>query len=125
MSRSAPRATVLVVEDASSVRELVAMFLGRAGYAVEVAGDGEDALAAFSRVRPDLVLLDVNLPGLSGWEVLARLRERSNVPIAMVTGIGDDASKVRAFTAGADDYLLKTASPVELVARAGALLRRA
>jgi DNA-binding response OmpR family regulator len=72
-----------------------------------------------------VVLLDVNLPGISGWEVLARLRERSGVPIAMVTGLSEDSAKVRALNNGADDYLVKTTSPAELVARVGALLRRA
>src|SRR4051794_21969217 len=125
MHPAAPHATILVVEDSSPVRELVSTLLERAGYRVEGASDGEDALAAFTRVGPDLVLLDVNLPRLSGWEVLARLRERSGVPIVMVTGIAEDAAKVRALNDGADDYLVKTASPAELVARVGALLRRA
>src|SRR6476660_950370 len=117
--------TVLVVEDSQPVRDLVSTILARAGYRVEGANDGESALASFSHMRPDVVLLDVNLPGLSGWEVLTRLRERSGVPIAMVTGLGDDASKVRALNNGADDYLFKSTSPAELVARVGALLRRA
>jgi len=119
-----PHGTVLVVEDSQPVRDLVSTILVRAGYRVEGTHDGESALASFSRSRPDVVLLDVNLPGMSGWEVLARLRERSGVPIAMVTGIGDDASKVRALNNGADDYLVKSTSPAELVARVGALLRR-
>jgi two-component system KDP operon response regulator KdpE len=125
MPPTIPHGTVLVVEDSQPVRELVSTILVRAGYRVEGAHDGESALASFSRARPDVVLLDVNLPGLSGWEVLTRLRERSGVPIAMVTGICDDASKVRALNNGADDYLVKSTSPAELVARVGALLRRA
>jgi DNA-binding response OmpR family regulator len=125
MPTTIPHGTVLVVEDSQPVRELVATILTRAGYRVEGVPDGESALTSFSRARPDVVLLDVGLPGLSGWEVLARLRERSGVPIAMVTGIADDASKVRALNNGADDYLVKSTSPAELVARVGALLRRA
>src|SRR4051794_19827119 len=113
MHLAAPHATVLVVEDSPPVRELMSTLLERAGYKVETAADGQDALATFNRARPDLVLLDVNLPVLSGWEVLSRLRERSSVPIAMVTGIAEDAAKVRALNDGADDYLVKSASPAE------------
>jgi DNA-binding response OmpR family regulator len=117
--------TVLVIEDSAQVRDLVSTILRRAGYDVVVADNGETALDTFSRAKPDVVLLDLGLPGMSGWEVLQRLRERSGVPIAVVTGLADDASKVRGLSQGADDYLVKTASPAELVARVGALLRRA
>lgn len=124
MAVVSPQGTVLLVDDSASVRALITTLLGRAGYRVVSAEDGEQALELFEGGRPDVVLLDVNLPGISGWEVLERLRERSRVPIAMVSGMGDDASKVRGLNNGADDYLVKTASPVELVARVGALLRR-
>jgi DNA-binding response OmpR family regulator len=123
--RTIPHGTVLVVEDSPAVRELVSTLLERAGYRVLGEADGEAALARFSSSRPDVVLLDVNLPGMSGWQVLTRLRERSGVPIAMLTGLADDTSKVRALNNGADDYLVKSASSAELVARVGALLRRA
>jgi DNA-binding response OmpR family regulator len=117
--------TVLVVGDSAQLREVLSAVLRRAGYDVLVSGDGRDALDQFGRARPDIVLLDLNLPGMSGWDLLARLRERSGVPIAVVGGQADDASKVRGLTHGADDYLVKTASTAELVARVGALLRRA
>ena len=125
MPSTIPHGTVLIVEDSQPVRELVSTILGRAGYRVEGAHDGESALSTFSTRAAGRRPARRGLPGLSGWEVLARLRERSGVPIAMVTGIGDDASKVRALDNGADDYLVKSTSPAELVARVGALLRRA
>jgi DNA-binding response OmpR family regulator len=117
--------TVLVVTASARVREIIATVLRRAGYEVLASGDGEDALAQFARSRPDLVLLALDLPGMSGWDLLARLRERSGVPIAVVSGQADDGAKVRALVHGADDYLVDSASPAELVARVGALLRRA
>jgi DNA-binding response OmpR family regulator len=117
--------TVLLVEDSATTRELLATVLRRAGYRVAQAGDGEDALQAFGPLRPDAVVLDVHLPGISGWEVLSRLRERSEVPILMLTAVADESSKVRALNGGADDYLVKPTGAAELVARIGALLRRA
>jgi DNA-binding response OmpR family regulator len=117
--------TVLLVEDSEPVRELLAAVLRRGGHEVVLARGGEEGLAAFSRVRPDLVVLDLVLAGLSGWDVLRRLRERSDVPIVVVTGLGDQGSKIRALNAGADDYLVKPVALAELLARVGALLRRA
>ena len=107
------------------MRELLATVLRRAGYDVLLAPDGEEGLYVFSARRPDVVLLDVHLPKLNGWEVLERIRERSEVPILMLTALADDTSKVRALNGGADDYLVKPASAPELIARVGALLRRA
>jgi len=117
--------TVLLVEDSGPTRELLATVLRRAGHHVVAAVDGGEAMALFSAVRPDVVLLDVHMPVMSGWEVLERLRQRSAVPILMLTALSDDGSKVRAFDGGADDYLVKPASAPELIARVGALLRRA
>jgi DNA-binding response OmpR family regulator len=117
--------TVLLVEDSAPMRELLGTVLRRAGYELLPASDGEEGLQLFSARRPDIVLLDVHLPGLNGWEVLERLRERSEIPILMLTALADDTSKVRALNAGADDYLVKPASAPELIARVGALLRRA
>src|SRR5215212_440864 len=117
--------TVLLVEDNAPMRELLGTVLGRAGYDVVPAADGEEGLHLFSTHRPDIVLLDVHMPRCNGWEVLERLRERSEVPILMLTALADDTSKVRALNGGADDYLVKPASAPELIARVGALLRRA
>ena len=116
--------TVLLVEDNAPMRELLATVLRRAGYEVVPAFDGEEGLHLFSARRPDIVLLDVHMPGYTGWEVLERIRERSEVPILMLTALADDTSKVRALNGGADDYLVKPASAPELIARVGALLRR-
>jgi DNA-binding response OmpR family regulator len=116
--------TVLLVEDYGPMRELLATVLRRAGYDVLPSPDGEEALHLFSARRPDIVLLDVHIPGFNGWEVLERIRERSQVPILMLTALADDTSKVRALNGGADDYLVKPASASELIARVGALLRR-
>jgi DNA-binding response OmpR family regulator len=117
--------TVLVVTGSAHGREILSTVLRRAGYEVLPAGDGEDALVRFARTRPDLVLLALDLPGMSGWDLLARLRERSGVPIAVISGQAEDGSRVRALVHGADDYVVEGASPAELVARVGALLRRA
>jgi DNA-binding response OmpR family regulator len=116
---------VLLVEDSAPTRELLATVLHRAGYEVVAVADGGDAIERFSSVAPDLVMLDVGMPVVSGWDVLERLRERSDVPILMLTGNSDDGAVVRALNGGADDYLLKPTSAPELVARVGALLRRA
>jgi DNA-binding response OmpR family regulator len=116
--------TVLLIEDAAPIRELLATLLRRAGYDVVAAPDGPEGLYVFGTRHPDLVLLDVHLPGMSGWDVLAQLRDRSQVPILMLTALSDDSSKVRALNGGADDYLVKPASAPELIARVGALLRR-
>jgi DNA-binding response OmpR family regulator len=116
---------VLLVDDSPPTRELVSIVLRRAGYEVTVAPDGEEALRLFSGVHPDAVVLDLHMPGMSGWEVLSRLRERSEVPVLVISGIPDEVSKVRALNGGADDYIVKPVSAAELVARLGALLRRA
>ena len=117
--------TILLVEDNAPMRELLSTVLRRAGYEVIAAPDGDEGLHLFSARRPDIVLLDVHMPGPNGWEVLERIRERSEVPILMLTALSDDTSKVRALNGGADDYLVKPASAPELIARVGALLRRA
>ena len=106
------------------MRELLSTVLRRAGYDVIGAGDGDEGMQLFAGRRPDIVLLDVHMPGCTGWEVLGRIRERSEVPILMLTALSDDTSKVRALNGGADDYLVKPASAPELIARVGALLRR-
>jgi DNA-binding response OmpR family regulator len=116
---------VLVVEDETHVRELVSYTLQGAGYRVQAVGDGESALREAQRVPPDLVVLDIRLPGMDGWEVCQRIRAQSNVPILMMTAIGDDESLVKGLRLGADDYVAKPFSPMVLAARVQALLRRA
>jgi two-component system, OmpR family, response regulator RegX3 len=115
---------VLVVEDEESFSDALSYMLRREGYEVEVAGDGHAALHSFDRGGADLVLLDLMLPGLSGTEVCRELRNRSHVPIIMVTARDSEVDKVVGLELGADDYVTKPFSSRELVARIRAVLRR-
>jgi DNA-binding response OmpR family regulator len=116
---------VLIVDDDLELAGLIAYALRQAGYLTVEAGDGMAALAAFEREEPDLVILDLQLPKLSGREVCRRLRERSAVPIMMLTVQGGEEDEVAGLDLGADDYLTKPFSPRGLLARVRALLRRA
>jgi two-component system, OmpR family, phosphate regulon response regulator PhoB len=118
---------LLLVEDDRPLAELVRFHFDRAGYDVTRTGDGEEALILAEEVRPDLVILDWMIEGISGIEVCRRLRRRpatANLPIIMLTARGEENDRVRGLETGADDYLTKPFSPKELVARAGAVLRR-
>ena len=115
---------VLVVEDEESFSDALSYMLRREGYEVEVAGTGTEALQVFDRSGADLVLLDLMLPGLSGTEVCRELRNRSHVPIIMVTARDSEVDKVVGLELGADDYVTKPFSSRELVARIRAVLRR-
>lgn len=116
---------VLVVEDEAHVRELVSYTLQGAGYRVQSAVNGQAALDMAHRTPPDLVLLDIRLPDVDGWEVCRRLRAESDVPILIMTALADDESLVKGLRLGADDYVSKPFSPMVLAARVQALLRRA
>ena len=120
-----PQATVLVVEDEESFVDALAVGLKREGFLVRVARDGAEALALFDVVRPDLVLLDVMLPRVSGIDVCREIRSRSRVPIIMVTAKGAEIDTVVGLEVGADDYVTKPYRLRELVARMRAVLRRA
>jgi two-component system, OmpR family, response regulator RegX3 len=115
---------VLVVEDEESFSDALSYMLRREGYEVAVAASGPEALATFDRSGPDLVLLDLMLPGLSGTEVCRALRQRSNVPIIILTARDSEVDKVVGLELGADDYVTKPFSSRELVARIRAVLRR-
>jgi two-component system response regulator RegX3 len=115
---------VLVVEDEESFSDALSYMLRREGYEVEIAASGTDALQTFDRNGADLVLLDLMLPGLSGTEVCRELRNRSHVPIIMVTARDSEVDKVVGLELGADDYVTKPFSSRELVARIRAVLRR-
>src|SRR3954447_12731102 len=119
-----PSATVLVVEDEESFIDALTVGLKREGFYVEVARDGVEALEIFDAARPDLVLLDVMLPKLSGVDVCRELRSRSRVPIIMVTAKGAEIDTVVGLEIGADDYVTKPYRLRELVARMRAVLRR-
>ena len=118
---------LLLVEDDRQLAELVRFHFDRAGYDVTRTGDGDEALILAEEMRPDLIILDWMIEGISGIEVCRRLRRRpstANVPIIMLTARGEENDRVRGLETGADDYLTKPFSPKELVARAGAVLRR-
>jgi DNA-binding response OmpR family regulator len=120
-----PALSVLVVDDDSDVRALVTTLLGRAGYLVAEAENGRAALKALYEQRPDLVVLDVNMPDLDGWGTLERIRELSDVPVIMLSARSEELEKVRALRAGADDYVTKPFGRQELLARVETVLRRA
>jgi DNA-binding response OmpR family regulator len=116
---------ILVVDDDRDLRDILVFAFRKAGYLVVEAADGEEALTVFEREAPDLVVLDVNMPKLDGFEVCRRLRARSSVQILMLTVRGEEADLVRGLDLGADDYMAKPFSPQTLLARVRALLRRA
>ena len=102
--------TILIVEDEPEFADLVELWMGRAGYRTMVARTGPDALRLFYEDHPDLLILDVSLPGLDGWQIIARVREFSRIPILMVTARSSEADKVRGLKLGADDYITKPLS---------------
>ena len=121
------RGSVLVVDDEPTIGEVVGRYLQRAGYATRVVHDGRGALSAVERERPDLVVLDLMLPGLDGLEVMRRLRDRdpaARLAIILLTARGEESDRVVGLRLGADDYVVKPFSPAELVARVDAVLRR-
>jgi DNA-binding response OmpR family regulator len=117
-------ATVLLVDDDPKIRELLRLYVEREGHRPLFAADGETALELASRARPDIVLLDVMLPGMDGFEVCRRLRDISQVPIILLTARSAEGDRVIGLDLGADDYVVKPFSPRELMARVRALLRR-
>jgi DNA-binding response OmpR family regulator len=116
---------VLIADDDADLRELIAFTLAQAGYLVVKASDGPTAVRRFEEESADLVVLDINMPGLSGFQVCEAIRARSRVPVMMLTVRGEEEDLVRALELGADDYLTKPFSPRTLLARVKALLRRA
>jgi DNA-binding response OmpR family regulator len=120
-----PRRRVLVVDDDPTVSEVVAGYLDRAGFAVDRAADGPSAVARAAATRPDLVVLDLMLPGMDGLEVCRRIREDGPLPVVMLTARGDEDDRILGLEVGADDYVTKPFSPRELVLRVESVLRRA
>lgn len=117
-------AKILLVDDEPSIKKVVEQILIRDGHEMEYAGDGMEAQDKFDQFDPDLVILDVMLPGVDGFELCRRWRQTSNVPILILSAKGDIVDKTVGFNQGADDYLTKPFSPVELRLRVNALLRR-
>jgi len=121
---SAAKETILVVDDEASIRRILETRLSMIGYQVVTACDGQEALEAFRRTDPDLVVLDVMMPKLDGYGVCQELRKESDVPIVMLTALGDVADRITGLELGADDYVVKPFSPKELEARIRCVLRR-
>ena len=117
-------AKILVVDDEPNIREVVALYLRQDSHAVVAAADGEEALRLYRQTRPDLVVLDLMLPGLRGLEVCRRIQAERRVPLIMLTAKGEEEDRIVGLGVGADDYVVKPFSPRELVARVAAVLRR-
>ncbi len=126
--KSAAPAQILVVEDERDIAALVAYHLTKEGYRVRTAGGGPEALDAVSHERPDLIVLDIMLPGFTGYDVLKELRARpdgADIPVVVLTARREEMDRIKGFELGADDYVTKPFSPQELVLRVSAVLRRA
>jgi len=115
---------ILVVDDDVNVRDVVRRYLEHAGYQVELAGNGEQALSIAELAEPDLVVLDLMLPGIGGLEVCRLLRQRGQIPVVMLTARGEEDDRIAGLQLGADDYIAKPFSPRELVLRVASVLRR-
>ena len=115
---------ILVVDDDKNICELLRLYLEKEGYNVILSHDGSEAVVKFNALSPDLILLDVMLPGLDGWQVCREIRKKSNVPIIMLTAKGETFDKVLGLELGADDYLVKPFDTKEIIARVKAVLRR-
>jgi two-component system, OmpR family, response regulator len=115
---------ILVVDDDPNIRELVRVFLRNEGFAVAEAADGVEALAKLETLKADMVILDVMMPNMDGWDLCRELRAYYDMPLLMLTAKGETAQKIKGFQLGTDDYLVKPFEPLELVARVKALLKR-
>jgi DNA-binding response OmpR family regulator len=116
--------TILVVEDEASIAEVVSLYLKRAGFTVQIAPDGKKAMTLFEREPPDFVILDLMLPEVDGLSLTRWLRDRSDVPIIMLTARREEMDRIAGLEMGADDYVVKPFSPQELVSRVRAVMRR-
>lgn len=116
--------TILIVDDDPHLRELSGIFLQREGFTVSEAAHGREALALLETCKVDLVILDIMMPQMDGWEMCRQLRTRHDLPVLMLTAKGETSQKLKGFQVGADDYLVKPFEPLELVARVKALLKR-
>lgn len=124
MNSSSDKGHLLVVEDDKKTADLIRIYLEREGFKASICHDGRNALTLAHRLNPLLIVLDLMLPELDGWEVCRELRRNSNVPIIMLTARDDEIDRISGLTLGADDYVVKPFSPRELVARVKAILRR-
>ncbi len=124
MTAEATTKSILVVDDEDTIREVIRRYLERDGFAVREAADGYAALEAIQDGPPDLIVLDLMLPGVDGLSITQQLRERHRIPIIMLTAKGETSDRIRGLDLGADDYMAKPFSPQELVSRVKAVLRR-
>ena len=115
---------VLVVDDDKNICELLRLYLEKEGYNAIISHDGEEAVVKFNALKPDIILLDIMLPGLDGWQVCREIRKKSNVPIIMITAKGETFDKVLGLELGADDYVVKPFEAKEVIARIKAVYRR-
>lgn len=115
---------VLVIDDDQNIRELVSLYLIKEGYDVITAGDGKEGLDIFQRENPDIIILDIMMPGIDGWEVCRTIKKKHSTPILMLSAKGETFDKVLGLELGADDYIVKPFDPKELIARIKAVLRR-
>jgi two-component system response regulator ResD len=116
--------TILIVEDEASIAEVVSLYLKRAGYNVQIASDGKQAMSLFEKQKPDFIILDLMLPEVDGLSLTRWLRDRSDVPIIMLTARREEIDRIAGLEMGADDYVVKPFSPQELVSRVRAVMRR-
>jgi DNA-binding response OmpR family regulator len=124
LETSSTVAKILIVDDEPNIREVVGLYLRRDGHTIVSANDGEEALEVFGESKPDLVVLDLMLPKMSGLEVCRRMRANRRVPLIMLTARGEEEERIVGLSLGADDYVVKPFSPRELAARVSAVLRR-
>ncbi|SHJ00432.1 DNA-binding response regulator, OmpR family, contains REC and winged-helix (wHTH) domain [Propionispora hippei DSM 15287] len=116
--------TILIVDDDLNIRELIKVFLSKEGFAVYEAADGVEALAKLETVKVDMVILDIMMPNMDGWQLCRELRESYDIPLLMITAKGEISQKIKGFELGTDDYLVKPFDPLELMVRVKALLKR-
>jgi two-component system, OmpR family, response regulator AdeR len=121
---TATPALVLIAEDEAEIADILTAYLQRSGLRTQHASDGQQALALHRELKPDLLLLDVQMPGLDGWKVLSEIRSRGDTPVIMLTALDQDIDKLMGLRLGADDYVVKPFNPAEVVARVQAVLRR-
>jgi len=121
---SSEQGTILIIEDEASIVDLVRLYVEEAGFTLVAAGDGQAGLTAYEQIAPDLIILDLMLPGMDGYEVCKRIRAQGHTPILMLTARRTEDDRVMGLDLGADDYLTKPFSPRELVSRVRAILRR-
>ncbi len=115
---------ILIVDDDLHIRELIKVFLSKEGFAVYEATDGVEALAKLETIKVDMVILDIMMPNMDGWQLCRELRESYDIPLLMITAKGETSQKIKGFELGTDDYLVKPFDPLELVVRVKALLKR-